>query len=219
MFRILFHIFLLVQVLTPLIMAHILATTDLEMVVLYAHGVRVPLTFRMEEDGLTYVTSQRLSLRFGFREDTISVEEDIFDDLTSELTHTLGRLSHRDESNKLFWSFYLGSYRVNGLTDSQMAASTEILTPHCSSTCTIETLLPRDVKVKLEPGLDTPIVENVRVQYAITLSSDEEGSPSKPPPQVIVNGNAPKVYPLSQETVSIFPLLKQLAGRPRKKIF
>ena len=104
-----------------------------------------------------------------------------------------------------------------GLTDSQMAASTKILTPRCSSTCTIQTLLPRDVKIKLEPGLDTPIVENVRVQSVITLSSDEKASPTKPPPQVIVSGNAPKVYPLSQETVSIFPLLKQLAGRLGKK--
>ena len=143
------------------------------MVVLYAHGVRVPLTFQMEEDGLAYVTSQRLSLRFNFREDTISVEEDIFDDLTSDVTHTIGRLSHRDENNNLFWSLNPGSYRVYGLTDSQMAASTEILTPRCSSTCTIQTLLPRDVKVKLEPGLETPIVENVRIQSVITLSLDE----------------------------------------------
>ena len=182
MFRILFHIFLLVQVLTPFIMAHIPVKTELEMVVLYAHGVRVPLTFRMEDDGLAYVTLERLSLWFGFREDTISVEENIFDDLTSELTHMIGRLSQRDKSNNLFWSLYPDSYRVYGLTDSQMAASTEILTPRCSSTCAIQILLPRDVKVKLEPGLDMPIVENVRVQSVITLSSDEEGSLTKPPP-------------------------------------
>jgi len=54
----------------------------LGMAVLYADGGRVPLTFRMQEDGLAYVTSQHLSLRFGFKEDTISVEEDIFDDVT-----------------------------------------------------------------------------------------------------------------------------------------
>ena len=188
------------------------------MAVLYAYGVRVPLTFWMEEDELAYVTSQRLSLRFSFRKDTISVEKDIFDDLTSDLTHTIGWLSHRDENNILFWSLNPGSYRVYGLIDSQTAASTKILTPCCSSTCTIQTLLPRDVKVKLEPSFKTPIVENVRIQSVITFSLDEEGTPTKPPPQVIVSGNAPKVYPLSQETVSIFPLLKQLAGRPGEKI-
>ena len=61
-----------------------------------------------------------------------------------------------------------------------MAASTEILTPHSSSTCTIQTALSRDVKVKLEPGLETPIVENSRVESVITLSSDDEVSPTKP---------------------------------------
>jgi hypothetical protein len=63
-------------------MAHIPANGELGMAVLYADGGRVPLTFRMQEDGLAYVTSQHLSLRFGFKEDTISVEEDIFDDVT-----------------------------------------------------------------------------------------------------------------------------------------
>ena len=191
MLRNLFHISIFPQGLISIIMAYIPAIGELGLAVLYVDGVRVPLTFRMEEDRLAYVTSQRLSLRFGFREDTINVEEDIFDVLTSELTHTLGRISHRDENNNMFWTLHPGSYRVYGLTESQMAASTEILTPRSSSTCTIQTPLPRDVKVKLEPGLDTPIVENVRVQSVITLSSDEEGNPTKPPPQVIVSENAP----------------------------
>ena len=104
-----------------------------------------------------------------------------------------------------------------GLTDSQMAASTKILTPRSSFTYTIQTPLSRDVKVKLEPGLETPIVENVRVQSVITFSSNEEVSPTKPQSQVIVDGIAPKVYPLSQETISIILLFKQLATRPGKK--
>jgi hypothetical protein len=207
------------QLVIPLIMAQIPANGELGLAVLYADGVRVPLTFRMQENGLAYVTSQSLSIRFGFREDTIIVDEDIFDVVTSELTHTLGRVSQRDENNNLFWSLHPGRYRVFGLTDSQMAASTEILTPRNSSTSTIQTPLPRDVKVKLEPGLETPIVENVRFQSVVTLSSDEEGSPTKAPPKVIVRGNSPTLNPLSQDTVSILPLLKQLACMPGKKIF
>jgi hypothetical protein len=173
----------------------------------------------MQEDGLAYVTSQRLSIRFGFREDTIIVDEEIFDVVTSELTHILGHVSQRDENNNLFWSLHPGSYRVYGLTDSQMAASTEILTPRNSSTCNIQTPLPRAAKVKLEPGLETPVVENVRSQSVITLSSDEEGTPTKAPLNVIVSGYAHKVYTLSQDIVSIVPLFKQLAGMPGKKIF
>jgi hypothetical protein len=163
------------------------------------------------------VTSQRLSIRFGFREDTIVVDEEIFDVVTSELTHTIGLVSQRDDNNNLFWSLHPGIYRVYGLSDSQMAASTEILTPRNSSTFTIQTSLPRDVKVKLEPGVETPIVENVRFQSVVTLSPDEEGSPTKAPPKVIVSANAPTLKPLSQDTVSILPLLKQLATMPEKK--
>ena len=187
------------------------------MAILYADGVRVPLTFWMQEDGLAYVTSQRLSIRFGFREDTIIVDEDIFDVVTSELTHTIGRVSQRDENNNLFWSLHPGSYRVYGLIYSQMATSTEILTPRSSSTYTIQTPLSVDVKVKLEPGLETPVVENVKFESVIALSSDEEGSPTKAPPKVIVSGNTPTVYPLWQDIVGIVPLLRQTCRIAREE--
>ena len=120
------------------------------------------------------------------------VDEDIFDVVTSEYTHSLGWDSHRDENNSLFWRLHPGSYRVYGLT-----VSIELVTPRSSSTRTVQTALPRDVKVKLKPGLKTPIVENIRFHSKIIFFSDEEVSPTKPPPQVIVGGDASKVYPLS----------------------
>ena len=49
-----------------------------------------------------------------------------------------------------------------GLTDSQTVASNELFTPRSSSTCTMQTALPRNMKIKLESGLEAPIVENVR---------------------------------------------------------
>jgi hypothetical protein len=77
--------------------------------------------------------------------------------------------------------------------------------------------MPRDVKVKLEASLEMPIVENSRVESVITLSSYDEVSPTKPLPEVVVGDDAPKVYPLSQDTVSIVPLLKKLARMPGRK--
>jgi hypothetical protein len=62
MLRIFFHIFILAQSLILLLMAHIPANGELGMVVLYADGGRVSLTFRMQEDSLAYVTSQCLAL-------------------------------------------------------------------------------------------------------------------------------------------------------------
>jgi hypothetical protein len=64
MLRNLFHISVIAQVLIPLIMAHVPANGEVPMAILYADGQRVPLTFRMEDSGLAYVTSQRLSSRF-----------------------------------------------------------------------------------------------------------------------------------------------------------
>ncbi len=118
MLRNLFHISIIAQGLIPLIMAHVPANREVGMAILYVDGERVPLTFWMEESGLAYVTSQRLNIRFGFRADTIVVDENIFDVVTSKLTHTLGRISHRDENNNMFWTLHPGSYRVYGLTES-----------------------------------------------------------------------------------------------------
>ena len=67
MLRIIFDISFFAQGLILLIMAHLPTNGELGMVVLYADGVRVPLTFLTEENGLDYVTSQRLSVRIGFK--------------------------------------------------------------------------------------------------------------------------------------------------------
>jgi len=56
MLRILFDISFFAQGLIPLIMTHLLANGELGMAVLYADGVRVPLTF-WSLIGLTRLTS------------------------------------------------------------------------------------------------------------------------------------------------------------------
>ena len=205
--------------------------------VLRAHGMGIPLTFRVDENGHASVSSQRLSLRFIFLEDTISIEEEVFDDLTFELTHTIGQLSIRDENDCKMWRLAPGRYRVYGLTDSQMAASTEILTPSRSSTCTMHTPLPTDVKVKVEPGPKTPLLAKVKVEpgtfnSVITLSSDDDDSPRRStplvpsPPNHSVQSKSPVVVsdkclplqpPSSCVCVSIVDCLKKLATRPGKK--
>ena len=167
-----------------------------DMVVLRAHGVGLPLTFLVDQEGYALVSCLRLSLRFNFQEDSISVEEEIFDDLTSELSHTVGQLSISDESNCRSWRLAPGRYRVYGLTDSQMAASTEILTPRRSSTCTVQNPLPSNVTVKVEPGLENPHLENIQLETGtinpiITLSSDEDSSPPKTTRFVSASSNPP----------------------------
>ena len=70
---------------------------------LCAHGMGIPPTFHVDENKHASVSSQCLSLRFTFLENTISIEEEIFDDLTFELTHTIGQLSIRDENDCKMW--------------------------------------------------------------------------------------------------------------------
>ena len=208
-----------------------------DMVVLRAHGVGLPLTFLVDWEGYALVSCQRLSLRFNFQEDSISVEEEIFDDLTSELSHTVGQLSISDDNNCRSWRLAPGRYRVYGLTDSQMAASTEILTPRRSSTCTVQNPLPSNVVVKVEPGLENPHLENIEVEPRsinpiITLSSDEDSSPpnttrlvsasSNPPvhpksPVVVLPDSRTSPSPGSNECDSVVACLKKLAHMPGKK--
>jgi hypothetical protein len=206
-------------------------------VFLYAHGVGIPLTFRVDDDGYALVSCQRLSLRFQYQEDSISVEEEICDELTGEITHTLGQVSFVDERDCKMWSLTPGRFRVYGLTDSQMAASTEILTPRRSSTCTIQTPGAVDVKLKTDSGSETPLLARVKVEPGldtpvINLSSDDDGSPrtrksagyipAREPvrPEAAVDTRASDLMampPSLDESVSIVSLLKKLTSRPGKK--
>ena len=91
------------------------------------------------------------------------------------------------------------------------------LLPLRSSLLALPLPAPFKLLVTLEHDLETPIAENSRVESVITLSSDDEVSPTQPPPHVIVGGDAPRVYILSQDIVSIVPLLKQLATMSGRK--
>ena len=112
----------------------------------------VPVSFPLGEDGLAMVTGTTLSLRFNFREATLYVEEEVFDDLTGELSHAVGQLSRKNDVGT-FWLLNPGKYRVYGVSESVLDASTELLPSRESSTVCIET--PVFSKVKVEPGLDT----------------------------------------------------------------
>ena len=157
--------------------------------VLRAHGMGIPLTFRVDENGHALVSSQRLSFRFIFLEDTINIEDEVIDDLTCELTHTIGQLFIRDENDCKMWRLAPGTYTVYGLTNSQMTTSTEILTPSRSSTCTMHTPFPTHVKVKVQPGPKNPLLTKVKVESGIfnsviTLSSDDDDSSRRATPLV-----------------------------------
>jgi len=167
----------------------------------------VPVFFPLDEDGHAIVTSTTLSLRFQYREVTIFVEKEVFDDHTDLVSHAI---LHTRVENDLgaFWLLKPGKYRVYGVSDSMLECSTELLTPRESSTVSVER--PMLSKVKIEPSLQT-IYE---------LSDDSDGdvevlkseSPVQPSltPEAVRKETTPHVSPsrhLDQAKVVASPAL------------
>jgi hypothetical protein len=134
--------------------------------IIYADGDGVPVSFPVGNDGLACVTSLRLSLRFWFSENFMFVDEEVYDALSGDLINTIEQPPVCDGDSK-HWLLKHGKYKVYGISDSVMAASTELVTPHRSSTGTVR-LTPVS-RVKIEQGAQV-----------ITILSDDsdENSPA-----------------------------------------
>jgi hypothetical protein len=64
------------------------------------------------------------------------VDEEVFDANSEVLIHTIGQSLVCDGDSK-HWLLKHGRFRVYGVSDSVMVASTELDTPHRSSTGTV----------------------------------------------------------------------------------
>jgi hypothetical protein len=130
------------------------------LVVIYSDGRRVPISFLIGNDGVALVTSLRLSLRFQMSEDFMFIDEEVFDAQSGDLIQTVGQSSICDGETKQ-WLFNAGRYRVYGMSDSVMAASTELVTPHRSSTSTVQLTPPTQVKVEHAKELITILSDDL----------------------------------------------------------
>ena len=54
---------------------------------IHADGHAIPVAFPVGADGFCWVSALRLSLRFQFREESMHIEEKVFDAVTGNLTH------------------------------------------------------------------------------------------------------------------------------------
>jgi hypothetical protein len=106
-------------------------------VVIYFDGEGVPISFPLEVDGLSLVTSLRLSLRFWLSKDFIFIDEEVYDAFSRHLINTIEQSPICDGDSKQ-WMLRPGRFWVYNMSDSVMAASTELVTHHRSSTCTIQ---------------------------------------------------------------------------------
>jgi hypothetical protein len=143
--------------------------------VIYCKVGGVPISFPLGIDEVAHVTSLRLSLRFQMSEDFMFIDEEVYDAQSGNLIYTIGKSPVCDGASKE-WLLNAGRYRVYGVSDSVMAATTELVTLHHSSTGTVQ--LTHATRVKVE-----------QAEELITILSDDSDGNS--PPVAL-----PMTYPL-----------------------
>jgi hypothetical protein len=186
----------------------------------------IPCVFPLGDDGLAKVAGWYLAMRFTLNQDSIHVEEEVFHD-NGDLSHTVLQVAFRNDDGRV-WFLLPGSYQAIGVTESDMATTTVLLTPGVSLTST--TQAPLLATVKKEPG----------IQEVTFLSDDSDddlppASHVTPPPsqdQPFINPlriphspivslpstSRPPVHPgVSKDRPSVVHLLKLLATRPGSK--
>jgi hypothetical protein len=158
--------------------------------VIYYEVGGVPISFPLGNDGVAHVTSLRLNLRFQMSEDFIFIDEEVYDAQSGDLIHTIGQSPICDGASKQ-WLLNAGRYRVYGVNDSVMAATMELVTPHRSSTGTVQLTHATQVKVEYAEEL-------------ITILNDDS------------DGNSPTVaHPMTSLLLnSLLPELRQKSPSP-----
>jgi hypothetical protein len=103
-------------------------------------GDGVPSSFPLGSDGLASVSAVRLGLRFQLNIASLHIDEEVFDSVFSDGTHTIGQIPVCNGDGK-YWLLRPGRFRLYGLSKSTMATSIELATLLRSPSCTNHTLL------------------------------------------------------------------------------
>ena len=114
-------------------------------------------------------------------EDFMFIDEEVYDVQSGDLICMIGQSPVCDRASR-YWLFNARRYRVYSMSDSMMAASTELVTLHHSSTGTVQ--LTPTIWMKLE-----------HIEELITILSDDSGINS---PTVAL----PKTSPLVNSSLS-----------------
>src|SRR5450759_1161602 len=112
-----------------------------------ADGDGVPISFPLGNDGLALVLAVRLGLWFQLNIASLHIDEEVFDLASGAVTHTIGQIPECNGDGK-HWLLRPGRFRLYGLSESTMAASTELAPTLQSPTCTNCT--PVSSRVKME---------------------------------------------------------------------
>jgi hypothetical protein len=144
----------------------ILGDTHSRFSVIYANDDSVPISFPLGSDGLAVVTSLRLSLRFRLNEDFMFIDEEVYDALSKDLFQTIGQSLVCDGDSKQML-LRPGRYWVYGVSDSMMAASTKLVTPHRSSTGIVQLTPATRVKIEYTVELITILSDDSNRNFPV----------------------------------------------------
>jgi len=73
----------------------------IEMAIVRANGEGVPIMFLVGKDGFAIVFAFQLSLRFQLNEDSLHIDEEVFNDHSRALTYTIGQVLASDGANRV----------------------------------------------------------------------------------------------------------------------
>jgi hypothetical protein len=137
-----------------------------------ADGDGVPISFPLGSDGLASVSVVRLGLRFQLNIASLDINEEVFDSVSGDVTHTHSQIPMCNGDGKN-WLLRPRRFRLYGLSESTMAVSTELAPSLRSPSCTNHT--PLSSRVKLEPGMESITI----LSDDSDVSSPQDAMPTK----------------------------------------
>ena len=88
-------------------------------------GDGVPISFPLDSDELALVTTVRLGLRFHLNIASLHIDKEVHDSISGDVIYIIGQILVSDGDGK-YWLLGPGRFRLYGLSESTMAASTEL---------------------------------------------------------------------------------------------
>jgi hypothetical protein len=104
--------------------------------VIRVDGEGFPISFPLGNDGIAVVIAFRLSLWFQLNINSLHIDEEVYDSMTGDLSYIVGQLLVCNGDGK-HWLLGPKRFRLYGLSESVMAATTSLATPLSPPNCTI----------------------------------------------------------------------------------
>jgi hypothetical protein len=139
---------------------------------IWADGDGVPISFLLGSDGLALVSTIYLGLWFQLNIAFLHIDEEVFDSISGDVTHTIGQIPMCNGDGK-HWLLRPGRFRLYGLNESTMVASAELATPLWFPSCTNHT--PLSSRVKVEPCAESITI----LSDDSDMSSPQDAMPTK----------------------------------------